>query len=284
MSRRELKPGEIRKVSDDIRDQHQKMKDMPIKDRLSYFWLYYKVHTFVVIGVVAFIVSMIVNFVTAKDYGFYGVMLNASLLDNTSMQDSFIEFGDLDAEHFDYFIETDTTLSYHNTSSIDMTNAQRLIALTQTKDLDAVVFDSEIFGNFSFNEMFMDLRTVLSPEDLEKYEPYFYYVDYAEIAATENSDEVHYNSEDYETESGEIDREAVIAETDTHRHPENMKEPVPVGIFMEESPFATKSNVYSPLIPVYGIAVTSQRVDTAIEYLHFLWDDTIDFSQMYVAF
>ena len=60
--------------------------------------------------------------------------------------------------------------------------------------------------------------------------------------------------------------------------PSTMGDPVPVGIVMTDSPFATESHSYDDLVPVFGISVTTQRMDTCLQFLDYLWDDTVDFS------
>ena len=63
-----------------------------------------------------------------------------------------------------------------------------------------------------------------------------------------------------------------------HMDSSTMGDPVPVGIVVTDSPFATESHSYDDLVPVFGISVTTQRLDTALQFLDYLWDDTIDFS------
>lgn len=63
MSQKEKKPRVYHGVRDEIRQQHMKAKDMTLKERLAYFWYYYKVHTLVficaVFALVAFVLSLI---------------------------------------------------------------------------------------------------------------------------------------------------------------------------------------------------------------------------------
>ena len=55
MEKQEKKPREYRGVQDEIHEQHLKMKDMTLKEKLKYFWYYYKFHTLAVILVAFFI-------------------------------------------------------------------------------------------------------------------------------------------------------------------------------------------------------------------------------------
>ena len=56
-------------VLDEIR-QEQKMVDKPFKEKLKYFWYYYKIPTIVILIVIIFGAGMIKDLVTAKDSAF----------------------------------------------------------------------------------------------------------------------------------------------------------------------------------------------------------------------
>lgn len=279
-------PKEYKGVQDEIRQQHMKTKDMSFRERLGYFWYYYKVHTFAAILIIIFAVSLVHNIVTAKDYSFYGIMLNAPSLDGEAMEASFGEYAGLDMENYDCFIDTLSTLSYQNQTEYELATLQKMIALVQSKDLDVFVIDAQVFDNFSFNGMMLDLRNVLSEEELAAYQGRIYYLDNAEVRRAE--EEVENQSDASILEEQEKRNQATLkeiaAEADTHRYPENMEEPIPVGIFMEESAVATKTGCYGDLVPIYGISVTSTRTDTAKKYLDYLWNDSIPFDTMLASY
>lgn len=271
------KEKEYTGIIDEIKEQQMKAKDMSFKGKLAYFWYYYKIHTIVAVIVIIFLGNFIYDMATAKDYNFYGILLNAYHVDSDAMESAFGEYAGLDMETYECFIDTSTTLSYQTQSEFDLATSQKLIALVQTKDLDAVVFDAQVFENFSFNGMFMDLREIFSEEELAEYEGNIYYIDYAEVRkAEEAEDELLLETQ----ESAKASYEEIAQEAQTHRYPETMEEPVPVGIFMDASPFAAKTESYDPLVPIYGFIVNSQRIDTAKQYLTFLWDNSIPFENM----
>lgn len=273
-------PNDRKGVRDEIKEQKLKARDMSFKGKLHYFWYYYKVHTIVGIIAVFFLSTLTRDILTSKDFCFYGIMLNSQQLSDDALETSFSEYAELDTEKFECFIDTDSTLNYSTMTEFDMATSQKLIALVQTKDLDAVVFDSEIFNNYSNSEMFLDLSTVFTANELAKYKDNLYYIDYAVIEAA-NSD-VNYDNDNIISteEDAAYTMEDILAEAETHRHPENMEKPIPVGIFMNDSPFAVKSDAYGDFEAIYGIGATTTRVDTAKQYLEYLWDDSIDFGNM----
>ena len=191
--------------------------------------------------------------------------------------DTEIKVGQLiDTVEYDCFLDTSSTLSLSNSTEYDMATMQRIVAVVQTKELDAVIFDSQCYEQYAMNEIFYDLREILTEEQIEKYEPYFYYVDMDVVRAQEEEDVMV--DTDAIAAKAELTAEEINAQGLAHMDPSTMSDPVPVGIVMTDSPFETESLAYEGLVPVFGISVTTQRLDTALEFLDYLWDDTIDFS------
>lgn len=280
MSKKEKSPKEYRGVIDEIRQQQMKTKEMSAKGKLEYFWDYYKVHTIVAILVIFFAAMFIRDVATAKDYNFYSILFNARQLSGDGLESAFSEYAGLDTENYECYIDASTGLSLTSFTEYDMATVQKLMATIQIGDLDTVVFNSELFNNYAGNEMFLDLRTVLSEEELNVWKDYLYYIDYVEVAAEREDVDVEEALAEKDAADDEMRQQEILEETNRHRSPEGMAEPVPVGIFMEESPFAEKSGAYSGLVPVFGFVSTSKRTETGKQFLEFLWDDTIDFAQM----
>lgn len=280
MFKKEKAPKEYRGINDEIREQTKKFKDMSLKEKWEYFWEYYKVNVMIIVIVGAFLISMIHNFVTAKDYCFNGLLLNASMMDQEKIAASFAEYAGLDTDKYECYIDASSTLSYQNPSEYELATSQRIVALIQSKELDGMLFDAEVFYNYAFNQVFMDLREVYTAEELAEYEGRIYYIDKAEIKRAEESEKA--SSEKYTLVT--LTPDEVIAEAQTHRDPSVMEEPIPVGIFVDDSPFAQKSKAYLGVVPIYGISTTSQRVEVSKQFLDYLFDDTIDFANMYRVF
>lgn len=277
MSKKEKQPREYRGVRDEIREQQLKTKDMSFMGKLKYFWYYYKIHTIIAVAAIFLLGTLIHDITTAKDYNFYAIMLNSQQLSQENMENAFAGYADLDTENYECLIDTSSFISMRAYSEHDIATAQKLIALVQTNDLDTLVMDSSVFYNYSLSELFADLRTVFTQEELSRYEDQLYYIDYAEVEA---ADEDTGFDEDSSYDPDAFTTENILAEAETHRHPENMEKPVPIGIYMTDSPFAQKTNAYSQTVPVFGVVAATQRVDTVKKYLKFLWDESIDFSQM----
>ena len=282
MFKKEKAPREYRGISDEIREQTKKFKDMSLKEKWEYFWEYYTINVIIIVIVASFVISMIHNFVTAKDYCFNGMMLNASMMDQEAIANAFAEYAQFDTDEYECFIDATSTLSYQNPSEYEMATSQRIVALIQSKELDGMVFDAEVFYNYAFNQVFMDLREVYTAEELAAFEKEnrIYYIDKAEIRRAEEAEQA--TGESYALESMTPDE--IMKEAQTHRDASSMEEPIPVGIFVDDSAFAQKSNAYLGVVPIFGISATSLRVDASKQFLSFLFDETVDFSNMYRVF
>lgn len=282
MFKKEKGPREYRGISDEIREQTKKFKDMSLKEKWEYFWEYYTINVIIITVVSIFVISMIHNFVTAKDYCFNGMLLNASMMDQEAISTAFAEYAQFDTEEYECFIDATSTLSYQNPSEYEMATSQRIVAMIQSKELDGMVFDAEVFYNYAFNQVFMDLREVYTAEELAAFENEnrIYYIDKAEIRRAEESEQT--TGESYALESMTPDE--IIQEAQTHRDSSSMEEPIPVGIFVDDSAFAEKSNAYLGVVPIYGISATSQRIEASKQFLSFLFDETVDFANMYRIF
>lgn len=269
-----------RGVRDEIRQQHQKTKNMSLKGKLKYFWDYYKVHTIGAIIALVILISLIHDIATTKDRIFSAYVFNASSVSSEELSSAFMEYAGLNSEEYDCLIDTSFTLSMQTYGQYELAASQKLVAMAQTNDLDAVVLNSDIFYNYSLVEMFTDLRTVLTEEELAAFRDKLYYLDYDEVeAASKNTDYDDEYISSFDSQES-YSTEKLLAEAESHRHPENMKNPVPVGIYMEDSPFITQTGVYKEGTPIFGIVSTSERIDNAKLYLAFLWDKSVDFSQM----
>lgn len=280
----EKKDRPYRGLNDEIRQQHLKMKDMTLKEKLIYFWYYYKFHVIAIIAILVFGGHLIHDIVSSKDYIFNCVMLNSSYLEQEQLSDAFAEYGELDTQNYDCFIDTLSTLSYSNSSDYDYSTFYRLVALVQTKDLDVMVLDGQICHNFAVNGMVMDLRNVFTEEELSAYEGNIYYLDNAEVQKMEEAgDTDEAVLAEYDARNNATKEEAAL-EAESHRHPETMEEPIPVGIYVGDSPMVTKTYAYTELVPIFTISATSQRTDTAKKYLEFMWNNTVPFENMVTVY
>jgi len=251
-------------ISDEIKQERQKTKNMSLKGKLSYFWDYYKIHTIVVIVAVFLITAIVQDIASAKDYAFYGIYFNAMQTFSANEQmERFSDYLELDTENFQALLDSSMYYSLTDLSETTLASSQKFAAMIHAGDVDTVVADEDVFANYAVNEIFYDLREILPKDLLEKYKDDIFYLDGAQIAA--------YNADDsWKYEDGQEYHEALEKTFTDHHDPSAMEDPVPFGIYVGDTPVISEAGCYPRSVPVFGIARNTSRPDTAVKYLRFL--------------
>lgn len=257
----------------EAKNQREKMKDKPLKDKIVYYVGYYKYAALAVVIGVAVIFSLIKTAVNHKDYCFYAMIVNASLLNGTAMSEDFGQYAGLDTEKYECAIDTNSTETVNATGGdSDMATSTIFMAMLQSAELNCAVFDSINFGKNAKGECFIDLSEFLSAEDVERFNEYFYYIDMAEVRRINDSTDIE--MPDYSL-TGTFEEESADAEA--HMDPSTMEDPVPVGIVISDSCLVKKTYAYHDNVPVFGIAANCSKPEETVKFLHYLFDETVPF-------
>ncbi len=250
-------------IHEEIREQQKKLKDRTFREKLSYFWDYYKVHTIVTILVVIVGSIFIRDALNAKEQAFSAIMLNSYGHEYQEMfQNDFAEYADIDLNVYDCVIDTSSTLSYESMSQMDMAVSQKITAMSQTEGIDVMVSDNAPFANFSSGMMFVDLREELSTAEYEKYESYFYYIDAALIGVEK---ELVYDEEGMPV---------IVDESIDHSDPSTMADPMPVGIYLTDSAKLKEWHCYEGFeeSPIFGFVFSSGQKEKGHLFLEYLME------------
>lgn len=226
----------------------------------EYFWDYYKLHAFVIIAVLGFIGNLAYTKLTAKDIILSGTLLNQyNILGDEpteKMVDTFMAEQGFDTAT--QKVELNTSLRYSNNgdSSLNDATIQGLLAQCSGGTMDFVTGDMEAMTIFAYGDYFYDLYEVLSAEEIERYEPYFLYID-----------------RDYQRQVDEAFENPEVLLTmlpPDMNHPETMVNPVPVLIDISET--TLNSDIYLELVDTlcFGFTVNAPNPETAKEFLHYL--------------
>ena len=165
-------------MRDEVREQQNKLKGKTFKEKLNYFWDYYKVHTIALVFAIIVISVFVKDIVTNKDNAFSAVILNSYAHDTQEgFQADFAAYAGIDTDTYSCLIDTSATFSVGSMSQYDIAFAQRIAAQAQTGELDAFVADTQAFGHYADGYLFQDLREILNEDEYQKFEPYFYYID-----------------------------------------------------------------------------------------------------------
>lgn len=170
-------------VYDEIREQHANMKDKSFKEKLAYFWEYYKLHTIVTVIILVIVVQFIYSQVTAKDTALYVACVNSYIVqENEEICSDLEEYLELDTNEsevvFDDSITVNTSTESYDEYSI--AGAQKMMAMVSAGTMDCVVTDNSLFDVYKDQFFFEDLTDILSEEQFEKYQDRIIYYDIPE--------------------------------------------------------------------------------------------------------
>ena len=213
-------------VYDEYKDVRESIKDKPFKEKMAYFWYYYKIHTIVGIFLLILLAVFIKDRVNNKEYAYTCTLVNAVPVNEaTGFMDEFVATTDIDTSKYIAYLDDQVQFSFEGYDQTSMAMMQKFVAMVYAGDIDNVVMEHDLFTNYANNEAFIDLRTVLTPEEIEKYEDYFFYIDY---------DNLGNESPDFEAVASGNTEELVKHDEVDRKSTEGMSNPVPVGIFLED--------------------------------------------------
>lgn len=158
-------------VSNDIKEQRAKLKGAPLKDKWQYFLDYYKWPTIAVlvgILVVIFIARDVIR--NSKPIYVSAVFINShALVDNTILQDDFMQYKQLNPKDYNVTIDNTTSIRSGSTDEMSYYNDQKVYAMLMAKEIDCMIVDESLFPIYKNQGFFEDLSLVLTEEQMEKY-------------------------------------------------------------------------------------------------------------------
>lgn len=264
-------------VAEEIREERRKaLSTMNTKEKIAYLWDYYKVHVLVAAAVIALASTFIYQYVNNKDYGFYATLVNATITDQNhdlaeEWMAQFQEYAAIDPEEYLVYIDTSVVLSQDMSSQYSISNEEKMFAMAQVGAINSIIAETETFERYAQFEYFYNLESILSPEQIEKYRPYFYYTDAATFDT--GDDDTYYEASE---------RKDPGALTINHRSPAGMEQPVAVGIILTSDNALADAGYYAylanheydyqgyPSEAVLGIPVSCKEPGLAIRFLEFL--------------
>lgn len=247
-------------VMDEFKNEREALKNGTFKQKFSYFWYYYKWHVIVTVAIVAFLISFIHEVVTKKDDAFYGVFVNSYPMETSEeYMQGFADYLGVDAEKYNVWVDSSMYISNTSMDETTITSTQKLMVYTAAGDIDVMLADAPTFEQYANNSTFMDLREALTPEQLEKYEPYFYYIDQAAV--------------DEKDAAQEELNDAYVPEYPDPSKPEEMQQPIPVALFVDSSESLFGAYQFKEKPVVMGIVVNTKRPGEAVKFIDYIFSE-----------
>ncbi len=221
-------------INDEIREQNAKLKNAPLKEKISYFMEYYFKMTLAIIAGAALIIGIIVTMVTAPDdIGFAAYFFNnPDFKVDTEMQEDFIAYLGIDTKEHDAFIDSSLYYNSEIQSQDVLTNLEKSMSIISTNELDVIVGNEEVIEHFSLIECTSDITTVLPADLLEQFKDDLYYSTNPDTGVT-----------------------------------------TPVGIYITDAPKLKQYGYYTGTEPILTFLINSNSMDNAIAFLRYLYTE-----------
>lgn len=245
-------------ISDEIREQHKKLKNAPLRKKLSYFFHYYFLWTVLIIVVVVSIILLAKAFLQRKTNAFSAVFLNSETNDanqEDTLKETLNKTWDLSSREAIDLDFTSTLTPGGSQDETDMGTITKLAAAVREKSLDAMVCDAWNFNHLAGQSMFSDLRKHLSEEELSHLQGRIYYIDGAALDKT---------SDKKEAKTSESREDFKLPD------PTSMKDPIPVGVILSDSTYLKDNSLYQKTVPIFGFTNTGKHGNRAKDLLTIL--------------
>ena len=163
------------------------IKDLKGKARIEYIWDYYKLPILAAICVIAFIIYMIVHFVTYKETALEIFMVNTTNQNTEEVAastDEFFQQEGLSSKDEEIFIDTSIQFSEDMGDSTNYYSNQSLTVKFAVGGGDILFAPDYVFNTYAASSAMMPLTDILTDDELEQYKDILVYTTEEESGET----------------------------------------------------------------------------------------------------
>lgn len=249
-------------LMDEFKEEREALKHGTPKQKLRYFWDYYKWHTIAAIAAILILIFSIREIVTRKDTAFYACFLNLTRYDYTMDEAesviAFAEFAGINTDKYKVFF--DTSIQTGTGTIADNDSSQKLFAYLFAAEIDVMVSDLDSILIYAYQGDFYDMRDFLSEEQFAACQNAFYYIDgavLAEVKAASESNDLSYSP---------VYPDPLL--------PDRMKDPIPAGVVLRDDNPLAKDYYFYEKKGAVSVLINTKRPELALKFLDFVMQGT----------
>lgn len=243
------------------------MENGTLKQKIAYFFDYYTWHTIIVAAILIFGITFIYQQVTKPDVVLNGLLLNVLSFEEgdpvEDLGDGFMKYIDMDTKEYDISLNSSLMINMQNDSEqpqySDYEASQAMIVQCSAGAVDFISSPLSAILDYGYGELFVDLGSVLSEEEMALYEPYFLYVDRAVIQQRNEAFDNNQNADD-------------IPCPDPTK-PDEMEDPIPVFIDVTKCEKMANIYSYSSDTLAVAVAVNAPNPERMSDFLAYLFEE-----------
>lgn len=243
-------------VMDEFKEERANLKNKSLGKKIGYFWMYYKWYVIVGIIAVAAIAGTVYSIATQKADALFGVTLNGyPTMYQEDFVTGFMEYANIDAE--EYAVNINSSLRMSSAMDSDSMSAAEFITVyTFAGDMDFMTADPWAFTHYTYNNIFADLSTLLDEQTLQDLDGKLLYMDAAVMRKIEEIQQTGESADD-------------VALPNPFK-PEEMQEPVPIGIDISSCSSFMDAYYYEDSTAYLGIVANAGSKETAVEFVKYI--------------
>ena len=230
------------------------------KERFINFLDYFKVYLIAGVLILLFVGVQLIKIRAQKPIGFNAVYFNAvstSMDEGQSYMDGFGQTIGLGEKQI---VEVQNYMAFNlddGVEDLELNIVQNMGAWIANGDLDVMLANEVVFEYFAYWGGLSDLRYYLSEETLQELEPYIFYIDQTVADARA---EYMYGSEEYNS-----------IQLPNPRDPASMKDPIPVGIYLDQANDAFKAEFeFENGTAMVGIFLNNENAERCSQFIHYI--------------
>lgn len=248
-------------ISDEIKEQTNKFKDMTPKEKANYIWDYYKIPIIVVVVLLiggAVLLSDVKKNMRPTYISVAMINTNFSYDSTNTLQDDFVRCANINLEENNIYFGLDYNFPDDFFDTTTMAYQQRLVSQYSANELDIVIGPVKPMVTAADCGGYADLTKILPKELIDD--------------LTERGYEFFtYNGRQYTDEEKSYMSEEDLEELDNF-------EPYIAGIYLDNCSYLNNQGEYGAYDlatsederPILTVPFTTQRLDHAIEFIKFL--------------
>ena len=167
-------------IRDEIKEQQKKLEGKSSKEKLQYFWYYYKIHVFVILFTIlslSLFISAVIK--ESKEPSIYITLINSNLSSeqDTTLLSDYIKSRNIDATKNPAKMDFTMHMSSSSADDASMASSQKYMSMLSTGKADVIFCDKWIIDEYAVLDAYENLETYLAPEDYDKIKDNLYYCD-----------------------------------------------------------------------------------------------------------
>lgn len=243
-------------VMDEYKEERESIKQAPLKEKIEYFFDYYKWQT--IGGLLIFILvgSVVYDVLTNKEVVMSATLINTFSYENNSYDEFIAEVSErmgIDTNTQEIYIDSEYYLDFVEEGYDHVDSLSVLYTLAAGNSVDIMASDEYTIARLAYKDLLMPLENYLSDELLEKYADQMIYID---GAVQEILFEIGLDL-DYEGEYPEY----------LYGDSEGMEDPIAIGLIMEYDTALGECGMFVGDYGVIGVVSTCLNLEYALEFL-----------------